>query len=628
VALSDLVAGLLYGGARRRPTLWVVGLLLASPRPTQAQSALTVDLKHLPGPAMRIAFDADDDDDDGVADYAQSERIKSDELRVLRLRGLDGSAVIRSEGPVRLVVNGAPVASATDRDVVLLQATGVSERADDAALVVVHGGREQRIGLTSVGLHWLDAQNQSLLPAQAVLGVSRSITHDRSLPREIEPDVTSPDPENVRVEVTDVSTKAAVVYAQLSSRDAQSKVTDTLRHLALHRVGDTQRFRSGFVRLVADATDESAPEVADQVLRVRLRDRVALMLGDPRAPLTQDIFVGRAGPLRDERSVLRGKLRISVLRLATDGESVLGEDAARAERLSREQVVIANEIWSQCFIDFGRPEATEVHIVDPPPPALLAVSDLDGLPAAGDGQIRFMAGDKRIGPIRTTQNASPRQTAEAIVKALNKVGFSAHLSPNPRTENGADRSCDVIVQNSKGKLVRLSADGRTPLSTDTQQTVQIGRVDLGDGIQEFDNDVSANGTLEERTLVKLLVDRDPETVDVLLINHFVSTERQGEAFIESDDSDMANVLIFDRNAVRYQRQAWVQAHELGHILLDEPFHPDNLGPDRSYLLMDSDARQGRVTGPKRLSEAECKRARRRSGPTGKPTLLRPVNPGE
>ena len=162
------------------------------------------------------------------------------------------------------------------------------------------------------------------------------------------------------------------------------------------------------------------------------------------------------------------------------------------------------------------------------------------------------------------------------------------------------------------------------MTTDARQRLDIGRVDLSDGIQEFDNDVSAAGTLEERTLMKLLSDGDPTTIDVILINHFVSPDRQGEAFIESDISNMANTLIFDRNAVRFQRQAWVQAHELGHVLMDEPFHPDNLGPDRSYLLMDSDARQGRVTGPKRLSDVECKRARRRSGPDAKPALLLPA----
>ncbi len=68
----------------------------------------------------------------------------------------------------------------------------------------------------------------------------------------------------------------------------------------------------------------------------------------------------------------------------------------------------------------------------------------------------------------------------------------------------------------------------------------------------------------------------------------------------------------------------MQAHELGHVLLDEAFHPDNLGTDRPWLLMDADARQGRVTGPKRLSDEECAKARRRSGPGAYPVLLKPL----
>jgi hypothetical protein len=169
-------------------------------------------------------------------------------------------------------------------------------------------------------------------------------------------------------------------------------------------------------------------------------------------------------------------------------------------------------------------------------------------------------------------------------------------------------------------------DPEFPLSSDARQRLAIGNVDLSDGISEFDNTISAVGTLEERTLVKLLSDEDPATIDILLVNRFVHRDRQGEAFIEADGSSMANTLIFDRNAVRFERQAWVQAHELGHVLLDEPLHPDNVGPDRPWLLMDADARQGRVGGPKRLTEEECAKVRRRSGPGAQPTLLKPVDP--
>ena len=132
---------------------------------------------------------------------------------------------------------------------------------------------------------------------------------------------------------------------------------------------------------------------------------------------------------------------------------------------------------------------------------------------------------------------------------------------------------------------------------------------------------AAAGTLEERALIKALGDDDPTTVDLFVVNGFSSGTRQGEAFIESDGGAIVNALILDRNGLRQQRRAWTQSHELGHVLLDHPFHPDNLGPDRPWLLMDADSSLGLVTGPKRITAAECARARARSGVRAIPTLL-------
>jgi hypothetical protein len=390
----------------------------------------------------------------------------------------------------------------------------------------------------------------------------------------------------------------------------------------LVRVAKSTRFRSPFLRLVADATDSSAPDVGFQLLRARLTDRVLASVGGAKL-ISAERPVGARGR-GDMRDVLRGRLRILVLRAGRGTPPVLGKSDAEAVELARRQVEIANEIWAQCFIDFGDPTATEVHVVDPPPPALVAVSDLDGLPARGDGAVTLQVAGKRVGPIPLAAGALPEQTAQRIARAVTAAGFEAALSINPRADHGAYPSADVLVRDKKGAPLPLSPDAELPLSSDSQQRVAIGAVDLSDGISEFDNTISAVGTLEERTLVKLLGDGDPSTIEVLLVNRFVNRDRQGEAFIEADGSSMANTLIFDRNAVRFERQAWVQAHELGHVLLDEPLHPDNVGPDRPWLLMDSDARQGRVVGPKRLSADECAKARRRSGPGAYPTLLTPL----
>ncbi|HEY6876440.1 MAG TPA: hypothetical protein VI299_00395 [Polyangiales bacterium] len=470
-------------------------------------------------------------------------------------------------------------------------------------------------------LHFLGADNHVLDAETEGLGISRRITHDRSLPRAAGPQIESSDRENFRVEFVDPSERANVIHAELESVGSNGERHGLLRHVALLRVPNTDRLRSGFVRLVSDSTDVSAPDVGFQLLRARLGDRIRVTIDD--RTLHAEMSVGAASGARQP---LRGVLRLTVLRVAPGGPPAVGDDDAQAITLARRQVEIANEIWAQCFIDFGPPERASVQVADPPPPALLAVSDLDGLPSLRASRVLFRANDKRIGPIAIAAGSIPERTAAALARALRKAGFQATVTTNPRAELGAGMSADVVVRDAKGELVRLSPDGKEKLSSDPQQTLTIGALDLSDGLDEFDNTLAITGTLEERTLVKLLADDDPSTIDVFLINRFVNRARQGEAFIEADGSSMANTLVFDRNAVRYERQAWVQAHELGHVLLDEAFHPDNIAADRPWLLMDADARQGRVTGPKRISDAECERARRRSGPGAHPVLLRAVSP--
>jgi hypothetical protein len=63
------------------------------------------------------------------------------------------------------------------------------------------------------------------------------------------------------------------------------------------------------------------------------------------------------------------------------------------------------------------------------------------------------------------------------------------------------------------------------------------------------------------------------------------------------------------------------AHELGHVLMNQPLHPDNVGRDRPWLLMDSDNNRGTVNGPKRLTAEECALARHESGILQVPAIL-------
>lgn len=201
------------------------------------------------------------------------------------------------------------------------------------------------------------------------------------------------------------------------------------------------------------------------------------------------------------------------------------------------------------------------------------------------------------------------------------------VTSNPRTTYGARASADVLVLDRAGRWTNLSAVPGSPLSTDLRQGAELGVVDFSDGVDEFNNQNSTSGTLEERALIKPLIDDDVTTMEMIVINRFSRGTRIGEAFVRGDGGSIGNGFLIDRAGIAAEREAWTQSHEAGHILLDQPWHPDNMGPDRPWLLMDADASLGTVAGPKRISAEECARIRSRNGPDSPSPLMQRYDVG-
>jgi hypothetical protein len=201
--------------------------------------------------------------------------------------------------------------------------------------------------------------------------------------------------------------------------------------------------------------------------------------------------------------------------------------------------------------------------------------------------------------------------------------LSARVSVNPPIGPSALRTADVLVTRADGSLVELRTDGATPLSSDPALQVCLGEVDLADGLAHFTDTDAAAGTVEERTLVKAYEDGDPSTIDVFVVPSFAGAGRIGESFIDAPGAAIQNVIILDRAAIRSGARSFALAHELGHVLLDLPGHPDDFGVDRPSSLMDADATDPTIFGPRRLSVAECERALRESGPGARVPLLEP-----
>ena len=315
------------------------------------------------------------------------------------------------------------------------------------------------------------------------------------------------------------------------------------------------------------------------------------------------------------------KLRVRILRVSPGGAPSIGGDAASGLLVARRAVEAASQLWAQCGIDLEGPTPLDVRVVDPPPIALIAVGCDAGLPASG-GQLNLRVQGRRV-ELATHAGESPEVVAGRLARALARLGLHARLSPNLRIGSGALRSVDVLVPTSGGGFaaVRADDDPRRPLSTDATLGVCLGEVDLGNGLTHFVENDAAAGTLEERALVKAFDDGDPSTIEVFIVPSFDQSGRIGESFIADVGAGIQNTVIVDRAALRAGPRSSALAHELGHILLGMPGHPDDYGVDQPSSLMDSDASDASVFGPRRLTLGDCERVLRESGPSARSPLL-------
>jgi hypothetical protein len=459
-------------------------------------------------------------------------------------------------------------------------------------------------------LCFLNGSNQPLVGGKAALQVSSFITNGPTLPAAGDYGGSSRAASDLRVQVDDPRA-APGAFATLESRTASGILRAKLQ-VPLRRPAAGMPLRSAYVRLVGDEVDGRARGAETRTLRVALRDHVRVRYLSGERTIERSLRVGLGGERDDPDSARRARVVVHILRVAPEGQPVIGQDDSSALSVMRQQLMAANEIWLQCNLSFGEPTEVSMEIVMPPSATLLAIANEDGLPARGGGELRFRVDGQSVPRIATRAGASPTTTAQAIADAVRKLGFFAIVSENLPTRSGAGPSTDVLIRRKNGQPVIITAEDGAPLSSDARQSLQIGSVDLGDGLQEFDNTTAQVGSLEERTLIKALADDDPQSIDIFVVNQFTAATRQGEAFIADPAGPITNSVVIDRNGLRHAPLAWTLAHELGHVLMNDPLHPDNVGPDRPWLLMDADSGRGTVDGPKRLRAADCQRMRETS----------------
>jgi hypothetical protein len=399
---------------------------------------------------------------------------------------------------------------------------------------------------------------------------------------------------------------------------------DELSHVALSKTTCPLHTATGLacagtppIRVTSDRVDRSHPGSAARSLLGEVGGRIDVAAG---GRTLASLRVG--GPRESALGPIgryRAHLRVRVVRLMRGGSAPIGGSTQGAIAVARHEVRTASRLWGQCGIHFGYGKLLDVQVVDPPPPHMLAIGCDLGLPASG-GQIAFRA-EKHVVKLQTHAGQTPIQVADALAASVRRAGLRALVSPNPRISPGALPTADVLVRTRRGKMIPLAPIAGSALSSDRTLRVCLGEVNLTDGLDHFDDFDAAAGTVEERALVKAFDDGDPTTIDVFIVPNFARTGRIGESFLSSPDASIRNTVIVDRAAVQAGARSYALAHELGHVLLDMPGHPDDYGVDHPSSLMDADAADPTIFGPRRLSVKECVRALRESGPGAAVPLL-------
>jgi hypothetical protein len=578
--------------------------------------------------ATLLVVDLDDDDDDGVSDVS-TRRLGPRALE--RLAWLDAVELppdwrVPDTGVLRFIsARGTPLEPGTAAPG---GRVGVQARAPGRAVLRLNSGERM---FSAVELRALDAQGRPVDPARSHASLSRV------LPRELAPEVADEDELSWLVLGPEGALPSEL---PIESFAATGRLLDRAGPLPLASFPCPEDAPEGVacrlswpLRASTDPVDREHPAAAARSVLAEVGGRIRAKVGQT-APARghagrqvpgQGISLRVGGPrgaAGHEFGRYRAVVRTRIVR-ASPGSPAVGADDGAARAFLRGELALASALWGQCGIHFGLPEELDIQVVDAPPPHLFAVGCGAAQPASG-GRVRVLVRG-RVVEIETSPGEAPGSVASRLAAAIESQGADvrARVTMNAPVPRSALRSADVLVRDAKGGFVPLGTPGGAPASSDPSLPVCLGTVELGDGLEHFNDFDAGAGTLEERTLIKGLEDGDPTTIELLVVPSFGGSGRIGESFISGPGASLESAVLLDRAALRSGARSFTLAHELGHVLLDMPGHPDDFGVDTPSALMDADASDPSIFGPRRLSRADCERALRQSGPEAPAPLLRP-----
>jgi hypothetical protein len=574
-------------------------------------------------PVIGLVADRDDDDADGRPDGEQDVLPPAARVDLVALdKSLIGWELHALSGGERARLVGADGRPVAWGRAVRAGAHWQGLRTGTVQLVAARGKEQLPVSLEVRGLGFRDGEQKTVDTARDHAAI------ERTPPARVEgaPEGRYDDPDALRVwiEIPEGVQEQPTPRISVDSVSAAGQPLDVVAHVAVLPARcasgslGVRCFASMPLRFVMDDVDRTHPLVTGRSLRAEIGGAIVLREAGRKLQAIR-VLGPRSGPV-GPIGRLRAVIRPFVVRVSPKGAPAIGGSDAGAVAALRAELALASSIWGQCGLTFGPAAGLDVRVVDPPPPYLVAIGDDVGLPASG-GELRLRAEGHPVS-ISIAPGATPDRVASDLARALERAGLTVVVSPNVCIAPGATGSVDLLVHKRDGQLATLeTAIPGAPLTDDETLAARIGSVDMSDGLQHFGDMDSVAGTIEERTLLKSIDDGDPRTIEVVVVPSFSGGGRIGESFIASDLSSLRNVVLLDRAGVRARRSSLTLAHELGHVLLDLPGHPDDFGLDTPTLLMDSDASDASPFGPRRLTLDECARVWRQAGPRARTPLL-------
>lgn len=451
---------------------------------------------------------------------------------------------------------------------------------------------------STLSIDWIDGNSRLISETKGHLTYSPSLVPEPPPAR---------DPSRFRITVSGAPVHPSVRLSLLSVDPQTHKVRQRLDIPLRGRSDKSGNLVTPWLVVVNDWSDLLVPNRRQRAIYARPRDNIVaeLRLGGS-TPIFSARSIGLIGTDHSKSSILTLRIRITVLKTSKDGHPVVGESNIQTRAIVQHQIEILRDVLAQCSIDVEiNPE--DLQIASPPEACLITVGDRHGLLTKG-GLVRLTVDGTPYGPFEMPPNSTPSQTAQLLVKRLEDNGYRAQLTVNAKPATFAHPSADIVVRREDGHLARIDPWPGKPLFTDRQQTIEIGSVHPAFGIDSYDENNFPSGTLEERTLVKCLIDSAEPVINVFIVGELADPTRQGESFIRHSTPPMARTVLVDTRALVGARQSYTVSHEIGHVLLNDLDHPDARGDDRPFLLMHSRSSSA-LGGPRHLTDDECAKMR-------------------